>query len=256
MNGIKGYNLTVKTNETFLLKDLTIEIEKNNFISIVGPNGAGKTTLMKTLAGFIKPMSGDVCYGDISISKLTEAQLANLRSIVFQTAGSHSGLRVRDVLESAVIRNLKWWQFNTAKFDSQINTAIEATGIQDYIERKFDSLSGGERQKVLIARALAQETPIIFLDEPTNHLDPSSRFEVMDILSNLKKTRVVVMHDLELALEYSDRVIVLNSGALEIQGRPEEVFVSDTFRSIFKLQTAIVPNPFKPDTFSILKGKK
>ena len=227
-----------------ILNNVSMEIPSGSFTAIVGPNGSGKTTLLRAIFGALKPQTGTITFDDLNIRGQTTRQLARLRSVVPQGQDAHSDLTVKTTIELARLSQVKWWQNALLRGDEVVDQAIATTGIAPMLSQPMATLSGGQRQRVLIARAIAQDTPIVLLDEPTNHLDPSARFEILDLLRDLEKTRIMVAHDLDLALRYCDHVHVLEDGACVLSGKPSDVFESESLQDVFRLRTRIVESPF------------
>jgi len=243
-----------------IIDSVSMHITDGECAAIVGPNGSGKTTLLRLMLSIVKASNGTIEFDGQSVGAYNSKELSQLRSSVPQSTTINSGLTVLNIIELAQLKQTLLWSNAESKKekalkDQAIQEAISITGVGGLLDRQIDSLSGGEKQKVLIARAIAQNTPIILLDEPTNHLDPSARIEILEIIRALKKTRVVVLHDLDLALSYADRVFVMSDGQIPLSGRPEEVFQMEEFQRIFSIRTKLVQSPFKEGSNNLITGK-
>ncbi|AEC52599.1 iron (III) ABC transporter, atp-binding protein [Pyrococcus sp. NA2] len=239
MKAVKVEDLEASINGRKILRDISFEVEEGELFMILGPNGAGKSTLLKCISGIIK------CKGDISIlgSKLGELrreELARMIAYVPQRV-EPSFLRV---FEFVLLGRRPYMGLTPRKRDLAIvRRALKMLGIEELEYRPMRTLSGGELQKVAIARALAQETPIILLDEPTNNLDPKSQVEVMRIVERLTKqgkTVISVMHDLMLAFKFGKRFMFLKEGRIVgIVGKEEleERLLRDTYEVEIKVAT-------------------
>ena len=226
-------NLNYYYGDIPALKDLTFSVTKGDFFIIIGPNGSGKTTLMKLMAGILKPKKGRLKILNRAIGNYTRKDLAKTMAFVPQIMPVDFPFSVIEVVlmgRSPYMGMLGVEQEEDLKIAKQ---ALTFTGVEHLAHRKLDQLSGGEQQRVFIARALCQEPDIILLDEPTASLDLAHQTRLMDLMEKLKKekgiTVVMVSHDINLAAMYSDRLLLLNKGEMVCLGHPEEVL---TFRTL------------------------
>ena len=226
-------NLNYYYGDIPALKDLSFSVTKGDFFIIIGPNGSGKTTLMKLMAGILKPKKGRLKILNRAIGNYTRKDLARTMAFVPQTMPVDFPFSVIEVVlmgRSPYMGMLGVEQEEDLKIAEQ---ALTFTGVAHLAHRKLDQLSGGEQQRVFIARALCQEPDIILLDEPTASLDLAHQIRLMDLMEKLKKetgiTVVMVSHDVNLAAMYCDRLLLLNKGEILCLGRPDEVL---TFRTL------------------------
>ena len=228
-------NLSAAYGEALVLRDLSLSISAGQVLVVAGPNGSGKSTLLKTLAGLLPVKNGVVSWNGTSLSDLPQQRLAQTVAYLPQN---------RSVPEITVLRLVLHGRFPYLSYprryrmkDLEIaRTALMQMGIADLAERPLASLSGGQRQKAYIAMALAQDTPVVLLDEPTTFLDVSHQLQLMDqarLLAASGKAVVLVLHDLVLALEYADRLAILDHGRLAAWGEPETVFRQGCLDSVF-----------------------
>ncbi|BAA30335.1 ABC transporter ATP-binding protein [Pyrococcus horikoshii] len=231
MKGIEVENLKFSHNGREILHDINFEIDKGSFLIILGPNGAGKTTLLRCIAGILKYKGSIKVLGN-DIKELSRIELAKLLAYVPQRI-EPGFLRVFDFV---LLGRKPYMGLNPGRKDLKaVEDALRLLGIQRLEDRIMKTLSGGELQKVAIARAIAQETPVILLDEPTNNLDPKSQIEVMEIIKDLVKrgkTVVTVMHDLTLALRFGEEFLFLKDGrstGLLTREELEEKILSETY---------------------------
>ncbi|MDO5569876.1 MAG: ABC transporter ATP-binding protein [Bacteroidales bacterium] len=217
--------------------DLSFSLNCGELICLLGPNGAGKSTLLKTIGTFIPTIEGDINLYNKNISEYSEKELSKLISVVLTDKTSAGGLRVKELV--ALGRQPHTGFFGRLnKNDLQIvDKALYSTGIIDKKHCFVAELSDGERQKVMIAKSLAQEAPIIILDEPTSFLDILSRIEIINLLQNLahnhKKVILLSTHDLEQALLFSDQLLLLSKEKGLIQGTPEDLIFSNALNDLF-----------------------
>ncbi|WP_457573108.1 ABC transporter ATP-binding protein [Desulfolithobacter sp.] len=234
--------LCVGYNGRAVLEGIDLEFGVGQFISLLGPNGAGKTTLLRTLSRHLAPVRGSIRVMGRSLAELRQMELARTMAVVLTE-------RVAPPLFSAfqfvALGRYPYTGFlgRLQKRDQEIvHRALEAVHARDLAEREFASLSDGERQKVLVARALAQEPAILLLDEPTAHLDLRHRLEVMAILRDLCRSQGITvlasLHDVDIAAKVSDQVILVRDGAVTDQGSPEEVLCQENVARLYDLDQA------------------
>lgn len=224
---IKTQNLSFAYAEQPVLSDLSVNIAQNEFWAVVGPNGSGKSTLLNLLTNQLKPAAGSVLIDGQPVQSYDSRRLASKLSLVRQEFVPAFGFTVAETVMMGRFNRQKS-AFFAGKEDFQaVQHALEATETQVFADRPLGHLSGGERQRVFIARALAQETPILLLDEPTSHLDLRHQVGIFDLLKQMQcqqaKTILLVTHDINLACQYCDRVLLMARGGDCFQGCPEEV---------------------------------
>jgi len=201
---------------------------------LIGPNGAGKTTLLKTMMGLITPDAGAVYLGNKALSTLSLRQRAQQIAYLPQNGPMHWAMRVHDL-----VRLGRFSSTTTQKEDEKaVQDAMQACAIDGFASRTINTLSGGERSRVLLARALAAQTPILLVDEPTNALDPAQQHRIMGILQTRAKAGVCVIcaiHDLPLAARYGDRLVFLDNGGVKEDGPPGTVLTAASFHKTYGL---------------------
>ncbi len=226
------------------LADVNLEVEEAEILSIVGPNGSGKSTLLKCVDKILKPSLGIILIDDRDTGKMGAKELARLMGYIPQSSSSTLPLTVFDTVLMGRRPHLSWGVGDRdIKMVSQV---LKLMGMEDFALRPFNELSGGERQKVLIARALAQEPEVLLLDEPTGNLDLRHQLEVLEILTNLVKQRklsaIMAMHDLNLAWRYSDKMVMLNDGRVFAAGDPRSVLTEKNIRSVYGVDVVVTQN--------------
>ena len=204
-------SLSIGYSHKVIAADINAQIKGGELTCLIGRNGTGKSTLMRTLAGFLKPLGGSALLDGRDVSRLSLAERSHLISVVLTDRVDVDGMRVKDLV--SVGRQPYTGFFGKMSSDDEevVNKAIADVGMTDFAGRQVNSLSDGERQKVMIAKALAQQTPVILLDEPTAFLDYPSKKEMFQMLSQLcheqGKAALVSTHDLDIALPIADSVI-------------------------------------------------
>ena len=232
---IEAKNLSVGYGGTPVLRNVSLMIHPGQVLAVTGPNGSGKSTLLKALAGLLPAVGGEILIDGQSVSVFSPRQLARTVAYLPQS---------RNVPEITALQLVLHGRFPYLSYprryrpcDQEIaQTAMAQMGIADLAERPLASLSGGQRQKVYIAMALAQDTPVVLLDEPTTFLDVSHQLQLMDqarLLADRGKAVVLVLHDLILALEHADRLAILHQGQIAACGDSESVFQSSCLQDVF-----------------------
>ena len=226
-----------------VLDEICFEAGEGEFIGLIGPNGSGKTTLLKIIDGILKPRIGSVYLDCKHISKLDPRELAKELAMVPQTADLNFDLKVFDVVMMGRYPYLGRFSFEREIDEEKVRFWMRLTNTLHLAERSIKEVSGGERQRVLIARALAQEPRILLLDEPTSNLDVCYQIEIMNLLKELVErlglTILCAIHDLNLAARYSDKIILINDGKIKSIGKPVEVLTKENLRDVFKIEAKI-----------------
>ena len=221
-----------------LERDLSIKIHNGELVCLIGPNGCGKSTLMRTIAGLQKPLNGDTVISGVDVKKMKPHQYARLLSLVLTDKINVGGMTVLDIVSVGRYPYTNYFAKLEPKDHEIIEDALDNVHLNDYKDRFFHELSDGEKQRVLIAKALAQDTPLVMLDEPTAHLDLPNRVEIMNILKRLaKETNKAIFlstHELDLALQTADTIWLMNRDAKMEIGTPEDLVLSGMFEQVFK----------------------
>jgi iron complex transport system ATP-binding protein len=247
MNVLSAQGLSVGYLERKVVNDLSLSIEKGHIAALVGPNGSGKSTLLKALARLLKPSSGAILLDGKAIHSLSTTQVAQQLAILPQGPDAPHGLTVRELVEQGRYPHVGALRMLREQDHATITQALELTNMTEFAHRPLDGLSGGERQRAWIALTLAQATPLLLLDEPTTFLDIGHQLEVLELVRGLNRERgmtiVLVLHDLNQAARYADRMIVLNKGAVVADGSPQSVLTPDLLASVFNVRVNIVTDP-------------
>ena len=217
------------------LRDISVSFDKGKFTSVIGPNGSGKSTLLKTAVGIVTPESGELFADGESLTKMKHKETARIIAYLSQGKGTPD-MTVEQLVLHGRFPHLGYPRRYTANDRRAALDAMEKTGVADYADRSLSSLSGGMRQNVYIAMALAQGTDYILLDEPTTYLDISHQLGLMNTLRKLAdsgKGIVSVLHDLPLAFTFSDRIILMNEGEIVADSTPNTIYNSDIIKSVF-----------------------
>lgn len=223
-----------------ILKDINFKVGGRKFVGIVGPNGCGKTTMLKLLYRVLKPYNGVVYLDNKDINRYNLKDTARNIAVVGQHNYYEFDFSVLEIVLMGRTPHKKMMESdNQEDIDFALNS-LEKVGIIDFKNRNFNSLSGGEQQRVILARALTQNPTILILDEPTNHLDIKYQLELLDIVKSLKIEVIAALHDLNLASVYCDEIVALNNGEIFAQGTPKEVFNEQNIKELYDVNAKIL----------------
>lgn len=227
-----------------VLKGVEFNVKGGEITTIVGPNGSGKTTVFKCIAGLWKPQRGEILFGNKNISTLPYEKRAKMLAIVPQEHEPSFAYSVLDVVLMGRTPYVSVFS-SPSKYDYlKAEEVIETVGIAHLKEKAYTKISGGEKQLVLIARALAQESPILLLDEPTSHLDFRNQVIVLNKVRELVRQRgltvLMTLHDPNLAMLFSEKVVMLNDGYVVSNGSPQEVITEDNLKSVYKIDVSVI----------------
>lgn len=229
-----------------VLQDITLDFTAGNFSAILGPNGAGKSTLVKLISRWYVPSTGEIKLFGKPLRLLTTLQIAKSMAVVEQENSYGTDITVAELVSLGRLPH-QTLLGGQSQVDTQcIQRAMERTGITELADRRLSTLSGGEKQRVRIATALAQDTALLILDEPTSHLDIRHQVEVLTLLRGLSReglTVIAVLHDINLAALFCDRLIILSRGRISADGTPEQVLQPATIADAYGCNVAIQPHP-------------
>lgn len=230
-----------------IIKGLSLDINRGDFLVIIGPNGSGKTTFLRLLSRVLKLKEGNIFYQDQDITRMNLKEFCRSVAFVSQDIFTDFSFTVEELVLMGRIPHLARLQFET-KRDIQIAQKMLAlTDTLNLKDKRIDELSAGERQRVVIARALAQEPELLFLDEPTAHLDIGHQVQVLDLLQKLNQSRkltiVMILHDLNLASSYANRIVLLDQGRVFKEGPPEAVLTYQNIEQVYKTVVLVNNHP-------------
>jgi iron complex transport system ATP-binding protein len=242
---IKG--LSFSYNSTTILDDLSLELENSEILSLVGPNGSGKTTLLKCIDRILKP-KGTILIGGKDIESMSRLEIARTIGYVPQSSSSTLSTTVFDTVLMGRKPHISW-QVSNSDLD-KVESILELLCLSDLAMRDFGQLSGGQKQKVLIARALAQEPSVLLLDEPTSNLDMKHQLEVMEIVRDMVQEKdisaIMAIHDLNLAAKFSDKLVMLKHGKIYASGETTALLTSEIIRMVYGVEAAVMNNLARP----------
>ncbi|MEM8664585.1 MAG: ABC transporter ATP-binding protein [Pseudomonadota bacterium] len=240
--------LSVAYASTPVLRDLALAVADGRMTAIIGPNACGKSTLLRTLARLQPASSGQVVLDGKAIHRQSTRSVARRLAILPQGPQAPDGLRVRDLVVRGRTPHqspLRQWSHKDAELVAE---ALRMTGLEALAHQPLDVLSGGQRQRAWIAMVLAQETPILLLDEPTTYLDLAHQIDLLALVRRLNleagRTVAIVLHDINLAGRFADRIVAMKNGAIYAEGTPEEVITQAMIRDVFEIECQILSDPY------------
>ncbi|CAG9295377.1 ABC transporter ATP-binding protein [Celerinatantimonas diazotrophica] len=247
---LKLENIRVQRSQRDILCIPALELQLDQLTVILGHNGSGKSTLLKLLARQLSPDAGALSYDDRLFSQIKQRELARKIAYLPQNLPAIAGLTVTELVR---LGRFPWrgsfgrWRASDQEIISQ---AITDTQLAEYSNHQVDELSGGERQRAWIAMLLAQQSPLLLLDEPTSALDPAHQYELMQLLAHLNREQqrgiVVILHDINLALRYAQRIIALKQGQLIFDGTPEQLLTPQHLHQLYGVEMQIIEHPTLP----------
>ncbi|MBS9719585.1 ABC transporter ATP-binding protein [Tianweitania sp. BSSL-BM11] len=239
---LRAENLGWTVRNTAIVSEVSLSVREGEMLGILGPNGSGKSTLMKMLAGILAPSSGTVTLKGQPMAAMPRRAIAQILALVEQHAGTAERITVQDAVElgrTPWLSAIEPWSPRDNAIVAQALADVDMAGMT---RRHWHTLSGGEQQRVHLARALAQQPTILLLDEPTNHLDIEHQLAILGLVRALPITTVVALHDLNQAMN-CDRVAVLDGGRLVQIGPPAEVLTAQIMRDVFNVRASFLVDP-------------
>lgn len=236
-------NLSFSYGDTDAAHDICLSVERGEFVGLIGPNGSGKSTVLKNLYRALKPDSGSVTLDGEDLFGLTHKQAALKLGVVGQENDVPFDFLVEEIVAMGRSPHKKLFDIDTAHDREIVRHALEHLGMESMAKRNYLHISGGEKQRVLIARVIAQECDFLLLDEPTNHLDISYQLQIFDFVKRLGVTVLSAIHDLNMAALYCDRIFVLKSGNIVLSGTPEQVLTPSNILDVYGVRCDCVIHP-------------
>jgi iron complex transport system ATP-binding protein len=236
---ITAENLTWKIGSKTILDGVSLEAPPGEILGLLGPNGSGKTSLLRLLAGLKRPDSGRVRLAGMDIDRINRRTLARRVAFVEQHAMTTADLRVIDVVKMGRFPHRSFFAGWTMSDETAVQQALLRAGIAAKSNERWHSLSGGEKQRTHIARALAQTPSELLLDEPTNHLDIQHQIGLLRLIASLSLTSIIALHDLNHAAMFCDKLIVMKDGRIVAAGPPAAVLTERLLRDIFAVDARV-----------------
>lgn len=264
-NFVNTDDLSVGYNNTPLIQDINIHLNKGEILTLIGPNGAGKSTILKTITKQLEIIKGKITIADVSVNEMNEKNLAKKMSVVLTERISPELMTCYDVVATGRYPYTGRFGILSEHDKEKIKEAVELVYADDFIYRDFGCISDGQKQRILLARAICQEPEIIVLDEPTSFLDIKHKLELLSILKKLVKEKniavIMSLHEIDLAQKISDYVVCIHNNKIEKYGIPEEIFTTEYIEQLYEIKKGtynaelgcieLPKNTGKPEVFVI-----
>jgi iron complex transport system ATP-binding protein len=240
---LETHTVAIDLSGRRIVDDVSLSVQPGEIVGLIGPNGSGKSTLLRSVYRMLRPVAGHVLIGGDEVWQLSARESARRTGVVVQESPSDFEFTVREVVQMGRTPHKGMLSADTRDDAHIVADALRRVGMLRLAERAYPTLSGGEKQRVLLARALAQQPRLLVLDEPTNHLDIHYQLEILDLVRALRITTLVTIHDLNLAAAYCDRLYLLAHGQIVASGTPEAVLTPDLIRQVFHVDATIGRHP-------------
>ncbi|MFN8007864.1 MAG: ABC transporter ATP-binding protein [Terriglobia bacterium] len=234
-------------NSRPILQNIDLQIPRQSILGLIGPNGSGKTTLLKLISRILHPQQGQILIDGQPLDGLRAGEIARKMAVISSEQSFEFPFAVKDIVAMGRFPHLRRWQKLSAQDQSLIDESMRMTAIGHLQDRPISKLSSGERQRVLIARAITQEPSLLLLDEPNAHLDINHQLTVFHLLHRLNRekgmTILVVLHDLTAAAAFCHAIVLLHERRIVKEGRPEDVITAELIRQTYGAEVDVYPNP-------------
>ena len=239
---IKAENINITLEKNNILKDINIEVDNKEVVGIIGPNGSGKSTFLKCIYRVLKPSDGAILLDKVDIKDMTVKESSKRLAVLSQHNNYNFDFTVKDIVLMGRSPHKKFMERDNKEDYDIVNDALKKVEMLEFKDRCFQSLSGGEQQRVILARALAQQPQCLILDEPTNHLDIKYQLQLMRIVKNLNIEVIAAIHDLNIAAMYCDKIYVLKDGEIIKYGNPKEVLTQKLIKEVYEVDAEVILN--------------
>jgi iron complex transport system ATP-binding protein len=232
-------NICWSVDDRKIIDRVLLDVRPGEFVGLLGPNGSGKSTLLRTIYRVLKPDAGLVALDGDNVWKLSPREAAQRTAVVAQERSSDFDFTVFEMVMLGRNPHKKLFDQDSREDFQLVESALRQVNMLHFAKRDFRTLSGGEKQRVLVARALAQQASFLVLDEPTNHLDIRYQLEILALVKGLKTTTLAALHDLNLAAQYCDRIFMLQDGRVIASGVPEVVLQPEIIRTVYQVDAYV-----------------
>jgi iron complex transport system ATP-binding protein len=255
---LKIDTLTVAYGHKVVLRNVSFDVLPGEILALIGPNGAGKSTLIRAVSGVVSIQSGQILVDGQDLANFSHVERARILAVVPQARQLGGAFTVEQAVMMGRTPYLNWLGQESESDKAAVRLALNQTSLETFADRQIAKLSGGEQQRVLLARALAQSTPVLLLDEPTNHLDLQHQANLLSIVKRLADEKrlavIVAMHDLNLVSFFADRVGLLVEGELKGLGTPQEVIRVEQISAAYRTPVEIISHPVTGDPIIFPQG--
>lgn len=240
---LRARDVAWRAGRSEILRGVGLDVDQGTFAGLIGPNGSGKSSFLRTIYRVIRPHAGFITLDDDDVWKMSERRAAQRTAAVLQETAGEFEFTVEEMVSMGRTPHKGPFDRESRLDHEIVAQALERVGMSSFSKRQFATLSGGEKQRVLIARALAQQAQVLVLDEPTNHLDIRYQLEILELVRGLGVTTLAALHDLNLAAQYCDRIFVVDRGQIVASGAPSDVLLPDLLRDVFGVGVLVQPHP-------------
>ncbi|MBY7142306.1 ABC transporter ATP-binding protein [Virgibacillus sp. NKC19-3] len=241
-------HVSFSIQEKQIISDIHFQAKSGQLVGIIGPNGCGKSTLLKNIYRLYKPDCGRIMLDHKNMNEIPSKEVAQKLAVVSQEPAGIFDFSVREIVLMGRAPHKKMMESDSLKDQNIAEKALHQVGLDSYGDRSITTLSGGEKQRVMVARALTQQARVLVLDEPTNHLDIDHQLQLMDLVKTLNVTVITALHDLNMASSYCDWIYVMNHGEIVKSGTPETVLTEAILQEVFRVNTHIIKHPITGKT--------
>ncbi|MGQ0718119.1 MAG: ABC transporter ATP-binding protein [Pseudonocardiales bacterium] len=257
---LQARDLQLAYGDNVVVDGLDLDVLDGTVSAVIGPNGCGKSTLLRALARLLPAKRGHVLLDGKRIGKLPTREVAKILGVLPQAPIAPEGLTVADLIARGRHPHQTWYRQWSSDDEAAVAEALGWTGLTEFAERTVDELSGGQRQRAWISMALAQGTDLVLLDEPTTFLDLAHQVDVLDLVERLHteagRTVVMVLHDLNMAARYAQRLVAMRAGQIIAQGTPSEVLTEPLLREVFELDAQVLTDPVAGTPLIVPVGRR
>lgn len=232
-------NINIDIDNKAIVKNISITAEKGEFVGIIGPNGCGKSTFLKSIYRSIKAKSGTIYFNEKELSQINIRESAKNLAVVGQFNNINFDFTVEQMVMLGRTPHKKYMERESKKDYEIVYEALKKVSMEHCASRSFLTLSGGEKQRVILARAIAQQARLIVLDEPTNHLDIKYQLQILSIVRNMDIGVVAALHDLNLAVMYCTKLYVLKNGEVISYGKPADILTKELIRQVYEVECEV-----------------
>jgi iron complex transport system ATP-binding protein len=244
---LKADHISVTLSGADIVKDISIQVDHKQFVGIIGPNGCGKSTLLKSIYKVIKPQEGTVLLGDKDVLKSSARTISKDMGVVGQFNELDFDFTVHEMVMMGRTPHKHLMDSDNIEDYKIAADALERVNLTEYADRSYLTLSGGEKQRVILARAIAQKPEFLILDEPTNHLDIKYQLQILSVVKSLNIGVLAALHDLSMASVYCDFLYVVKDGRIIASGNPKAVLTKELIRQVYEIECEIYSNPVTGD---------
>lgn len=248
---IKSENINVTLEKNNILKGINIEVDNKEVVGIIGPNGSGKSTLLKCIYRVLKPNDGAILLDNVDIKEMSVKESSKRLAVLSQHNNYNFDFTVKDIVLIGRSPHKKFMERDNEEDYDIVNEALKKVDMFEFKDRSFQSLSGGEQQRVILARALAQQPKCLILDEPTNHLDIKYQLQLMRIVKGLGIEVIAAIHDLNIAAMYCDKIYVLKDGEIIKYGKPKDVLTKEIIKDVYEVDAEVIVNEDRVNIYYI-----